>query len=452
MPNKNTGLSKTLIIFAGLLFFVLVTVLIIGVIVANQNSSDKNNCSNLGESAPYYHGTDNTGGKTCCEGLVQKAPTHAFKNTDDEECSLDEGSGTVCLECGDNKCDDEYENYCNCPEDCKKDNASDDQASAKNMIIEEHPLVPETEDTPNHLEFKDHISSEILSTRSQWRTSPLTSSNISTSDEVDPYINQLNETLKTYNYKFERNISPQVPANNKALYDLYLYNNKVLENLTFIRNFQIHTNPNAFSFGAEQILSSGKIKYLTFYNGETFEWDPDHVIDPIIVKGELYEIIPKPKPVLDYDRGTEGETKDGYLIKTKNKEIYTFIPEENVYVSQTVLTFRNWNDKWILEYRNNQEENIIISDGLSVAENKTYNQVYNFTFVKENPLYFFEDSTEKIGLMYNDEPLPFTYDSIIHNNCCEASVFNPFSNENMVTFYALKRGVWYYVEAGVYDD
>jgi len=47
--------------------------------------------------------------------------------------------------------------------------------------------------------------------------------------------------------------------------------------------------------------------------------------------------------------------------------------------------------------------------------------------------------------------LPYQYDEVVHYDCCEAAAFNVAGNERMVWFHALRDGIWYYVEMGVYQ-
>jgi len=53
----------------------------------------------------------------CCEGLVKKGDAKINKKT--EECLY--MRHLICLKCGDGECNSKYENKCNCPEDCKKE-------------------------------------------------------------------------------------------------------------------------------------------------------------------------------------------------------------------------------------------------------------------------------------------------------------------------------------------
>jgi len=58
--------------------------------------------------------------KKCCDDLTLTLPKRAFRISASGECTPGTGFGFLCLSCGDGVCDYEYENYCNCPEDCKK--------------------------------------------------------------------------------------------------------------------------------------------------------------------------------------------------------------------------------------------------------------------------------------------------------------------------------------------
>jgi hypothetical protein len=73
-------------------------------------------CSNEGQMA----GGSTIDAMTCCEGLIyaDKFIHEHIKNG----CNQfpPPGSWGSCIKCGDGKCDNQnYENKCNCPKDCK---------------------------------------------------------------------------------------------------------------------------------------------------------------------------------------------------------------------------------------------------------------------------------------------------------------------------------------------
>jgi|GEM_PF-2298515 len=96
---------------------------------------DINKCVTLGGAGPNpsLGPNDPNKDKVCCAGLVAKTPiTAAIEQiissdastvspilNPNNKCIYTVGAGTVCIACGDGKCDSKYENKCNCPEDCK---------------------------------------------------------------------------------------------------------------------------------------------------------------------------------------------------------------------------------------------------------------------------------------------------------------------------------------------
>ena len=92
--------------------------------VKEVNSIQKptTSCAILGESGPNgsMGPNDLNKDKVCCEGLVLKSPKECAIESEDysEDCMFHDGCGTVCTKCGDGFCDSQYENKCNCPEDC----------------------------------------------------------------------------------------------------------------------------------------------------------------------------------------------------------------------------------------------------------------------------------------------------------------------------------------------
>jgi len=72
------------------------------------------NCTPAGQSADEYSFGKYIGPKKCCEGL-KKIPVKDYR---DGACYELFDVGTVCSKCGNNICE-EWENPCNCLEDCK---------------------------------------------------------------------------------------------------------------------------------------------------------------------------------------------------------------------------------------------------------------------------------------------------------------------------------------------
>lgn len=76
--------------------------------------TDPNTVPDCGDIA--YTGQD----VECCKGLVKRCGFDYFDGTCNMTGKNSEYSMPVCIPCGDGKCTN-FENHCNCPEDCKRE-------------------------------------------------------------------------------------------------------------------------------------------------------------------------------------------------------------------------------------------------------------------------------------------------------------------------------------------
>lgn len=65
--------------------------------------------------------------------------------------------------------------------------------------------------------------------------------------------------------------------------------------------------------------------------------------------------------------------------------------------------------------------------------------------------FFFTEQNGQVYLNLAGQSLPNRYDRVITQNQGELSVFNPGASGSVIWFYALRDGLWYYVEAGLAD-
>ncbi len=75
----------------------------------------------------------------------------------------------------------------------------------------------------------------------------------------------------------------------------------------------------------------------------------------------------------------------------------------------------------------------------------------NYIYLNDRPFYFYRDNSGFVKLSYGDRDLLLKYDKVMHYDCCSYAAYDPGWNNNMVCFFGLKRGFWYYVEVGVYE-
>ncbi|MDD4043198.1 MAG: hypothetical protein PHR54_06830 [Anaerolineaceae bacterium] len=91
----------------------------------------------------------------------------------------------------------------------------------------------------------------------------------------------------------------------------------------------------------------------------------------------------------------------------------------------------------------------IFRNGVSLNQLNGYDETFGFQLLAGEPFFFFKKGDE-YGLNYADEEVVLGFDEIAHHYCCGFSIYNPTHYEDMVTFFASKDGVRYYVEAGVF--
>jgi len=90
--------------------------------VPSPTPATKKDCAVNGESPTNFDMTTGKiipGGKPCCVGLKLINPKTPLENLNKGLCKHTMGTAGVCRPCGNGVCDTEYEDRCNCSEDCK---------------------------------------------------------------------------------------------------------------------------------------------------------------------------------------------------------------------------------------------------------------------------------------------------------------------------------------------
>lgn len=121
-----------------------------------------------------------------------------------------------------------------------------------------------------------------------------------------------------------------------------------------------------------------------------------------------------------------------------------------------------YNDHWVLEHvyvtvtvdeKGNTTDNIIgqvVRDGVLLNKEYSYEEVFGFQLMKGKPFYFYKENG-KIGISYEGQNFIMEFEEIPRYNCCSPAELNPRQSQNMVSFFARKGEIWYYVEIGVYE-
>ncbi|HZW03632.1 MAG TPA: hypothetical protein VFF68_06885 [Anaerolineaceae bacterium] len=103
-----------------------------------------------------------------------------------------------------------------------------------------------------------------------------------------------------------------------------------------------------------------------------------------------------------------------------------------------------WGESWVLEV-----DGHVIIDGVDQTEALGAEETFDWQIMGGQP-FFFVQRPGAVDISYGGELIPLGYEHVTHQMCCEAGMFNVGKNETMAWFYALKDGVWRYVEMGLW--
>jgi hypothetical protein len=127
-------------------------------------------------------------------------------------------------------------------------------------------------------------------------------------------------------------------------------------------------------------------------------------------------------------------------VRKDNQSIFQFA---TVFEADFGLhTFQVWQNHWLLEVRG-----FLIQDGVILNDTLGYEEIYNWQLLNGKPFYFFRKGP-RVGISYDGQVQPAYYDEVAHYMCCGFAGANPYNNESMIHFFALREGVWYFVTIG----
>lgn len=92
----------------------------------------------------------------------------------------------------------------------------------------------------------------------------------------------------------------------------------------------------------------------------------------------------------------------------------------------------------------------IFVNGVSLNEQYGYDETFGFQPLDDKPFYFFSKDGQ-IGIHYARETYQLGFESVSHYACCSGAAFNPKAYLTMVTFFAQRNEVEYYVEMGLFS-
>jgi hypothetical protein len=107
-----------------------------------------------------------------------------------------------------------------------------------------------------------------------------------------------------------------------------------------------------------------------------------------------------------------------------------------------VNLFTQWAGRWLLEIND-----FLIQDGVIQNEVLGFEEIFGWRLLDGKPFFFFRKGP-RVGISYNDNILPLSFDAVFHGGCCEYASLNPAGTQYMLHFYALQAGMWQDVTLG----
>jgi PAS domain-containing protein len=283
------------------------------------------------------------------------------------------------------------------------------------LTVEEYAVVEAAVDSPTHFEFMERIPAEVLEKRVAWRDS-----------SPERRLAANNTSLEPFGYSLKAKEGAEM-----ELYELWRRTERgdelVQDEISYFWPVSINAAGDDFAMVVE-LWNDG---YRLVRQDQAEEWDMGSglYIPPVFYGDELLSVR------WDTERGQAQVTQ-------AEQQIYAFA---GVYlVDMPVKGLWSWDGHWLLEV-----DGFLIQDGEVLNEALGYEEIFGWQLLNGKPFYYFRKGPQ-VGVSYDGDTLPVYYDEVIHYRCCEASMFNNAGNEDMVWFYGLREGTWYYVEMGVY--
>jgi hypothetical protein len=219
----------------------------------------------------------------------------------------------------------------------------------------------------------------------------------------------------------------------KTRYDLYRQGEgePLLASLASILRISVNASGTEFVLTAES-SPGDKPQYMLVSDGQIEPWDPgpSALLPPAYVGDALASI------------ATTGFPTITYKVELGTQVVYTGTAVAfGAYMP--LRSFTAWDGHWVLEV-----DDHLIMDGLDVGRARGYDAAFGFERIGGESFYFVEQNGQA-RISYGDRVLPTAYETVFHNQCCEASIHNVEAGPDAVWFHALRQGMWYLVEASL---
>jgi hypothetical protein len=278
------------------------------------------------------------------------------------------------------------------------------------LSLVEYPVVPAAEDTPTHFEFKHRIPAWVFEKNQALRN-----------PDTAALIKENNARLASLGVRLELK-----PSSQEGPPQINLVRDAQVKEENIQNVWPASTNQSGTDFA--MLVENQQGQFLV--QKDSFEpWDSlaHSFTQPVFVGDDLITL-------------ESSAQRDRVLVKKGGQDLYALSVSQGV--DNPVKGIFAYDHHWILEV-----SGLLVIDGEVQNEKLGYQEIFGWSLRNGQPFYFFRKDG-KIGMSYQGQPLPTQFDDVIHDRCCEPAAFNPGSSPNLVWFYALKNGIWEYVELG----
>lgn len=273
--------------------------------------------------------------------------------------------------------------------------------------ITEFPLVEQSSDNPTHPEFIQHVPEHGLARRLAQPAAAMEGPN---------------HDLAAFGYRLA--LSVAAPYH---IYTLYQGEQIVQEDILTFWPVTLNAAGSDFLLPFETLDGDRKVAS----RGAISDWPG----------GGLQKTSP---PVFIGDRLAYAAVSDSQVSVQAGGQVLYLRPDTLIRGALTGTPGRlsTWDGHWALEL-----DGRVILDGQDLNTSLQAEHIFLWHMIDGQPFCLFS----KDGLAhasYAGQNLPYTYDAIVAGNTPESALFRPASGNNVVWFFALRDGLWYYVEAG----
>jgi hypothetical protein len=288
--------------------------------------------------------------------------------------------------------------------------------TAAGLTIEEYAVVSVTVDAPKRFEFMDRVPEDVLARRAAWRDF-----------DAERRLSRLNEALAPLDCRLTAEETTEWRG---VFYGFHCEDRQILSSLRRVWSVSVNASGTDFAFVAENAPNKSP-GYLLVQKDTMHPLSDWGYVVPVYRGDEL----------LTLERLGDRQ----FAVKQGEEVLYTY-RDRGIRADRPIKRPLTEGENWILEARGE-----VIVNGSSLNQRLDVDEIFHYVILQGQPLFFFERGGQ-VRISYGGEKLPVVYDKVVHYQCCEPAMFNVRSNEHMLWFYALREGIWHYVEIGSYTD